>query len=126
MQVIVFNWHKSFSTGDKFIKVMKQYAYLGLLLSEHLYYNLMAKHVSWSDSRAIGLVISKFKAYGGLPYNTYTKFYDSNVYRTISYRVLLWGTGVFSFITAIQNRGARFFMVFGRCMPNAATTGEMG
>lgn len=75
----------SFSIGDKFIEDTKQYAYLGLLLSEHPYYTMMAKHVSKSASRALGIVISKFKAYVAVPYNTCTKLYDSVVYSTISY-----------------------------------------
>ena len=37
--------------------------YLCLLLTEHLNYTMVAKHVSKSASRALGLVISKFKAF---------------------------------------------------------------
>ena len=61
-----------FNIGHKNIQVTNQYVYLGLLLTEHLDYNMMAKHVSKSASRALELVISKFKAFGGLPFNTFT------------------------------------------------------
>ena len=47
----------------------------------------MAKHVAKAANRALGLVISRYKTFGGLPYNSYTKLYDSAVYSTISYGV---------------------------------------
>ena len=40
--------------------------YLGLVLTEHLDYSVMAKYVANSASKALGLVISKFKAASGL------------------------------------------------------------
>ena len=70
---------KSFNIGAEVIQVANQYVYLGLLVAVHLDYNIMAKHVSKSANRALGLVVSKFKAFGGLPYNTFTKLYDSIV-----------------------------------------------
>ena len=68
-----------------------QYVYLGQLLTEHLEYTMIAKHVSKSPNRALGLVISKFKALGSLPYNTFTKLYDAVVWSTISYGAAIWG-----------------------------------
>ena len=55
--------------GEKPIGIETQYTYLGLLLTEHMDYNSMAKQVAKSANRALGLVISKYKAFGGLPYN---------------------------------------------------------
>ena len=49
--------------------------YLGLLLTEHLKFEVTAKYVAQSASRALGLLISKCKLAGGLPYNVYTKLY---------------------------------------------------
>ena len=71
-------------------------------MTENLDYNIMAKHVSKSASRALGLVISKFKAFGGLPYNTFTKLYDSVVWSTISYGAAIWGDRSFSCIRDIS------------------------
>ena len=116
----------SFSIGTKVIKIKNQYVYLGFLLSEHLDCIMMAKYVSKAASRALGLVISKYKAFGGLPYNTYTKLFDSIVYSTVSYGEPIWGHRSFSYITAIQNRAARFFIGIGPYTPNVATMGDMG
>ena len=91
-----------FNICDKNIQVTNQYVYLGLLLTEHLDYKMMAKHVSKSASRALGLVISKFKAFGGLPFYTFTKLYDAIVWSTISYGAAIWGDRSFSCINTIQ------------------------
>ena len=56
---------KTFKIGDKPISRVSNYMYLGLMLTEHLDYNVMVKNVSMPANRALGLVISKYKAFGG-------------------------------------------------------------
>ena len=53
-----------FQYGQKPIETISQYLYLGLLLTEHLDYDIMAKQVANSASRALGLLITKFKGAG--------------------------------------------------------------
>ena len=115
-----------FRIGDKVIEISTQYTYLGLMLTEHLDYNMMAKNIALSANRALGLVISKFRAFGGLPFNTFTKLYDSIVIGTISYGAAIWGDRSFSCISAVQHRAARFFMGVGKYTPNAAVMGDTG
>ena len=50
---------------------------LGVVLSEHLDYNIMVKSVAQSASRALGLLIAKCKTIGAVPYDAFTKLYDS-------------------------------------------------
>ena len=80
---------KVFRKGDKIIEISAQYTYLGLMLTEHLDYNMMAENIALSANRALGLVISKFRAFGGLPFNTFTKLYDSIVIGTISHGAVM-------------------------------------
>ena len=47
------------------LEKVKQYVYVGLVLTDFLDYSVMAKHVSNSAGRALGLVISNFKSAGG-------------------------------------------------------------
>ena len=47
--------------------------YHGLLLHEFLDYNITAKTVALSASRALCLLIAKSKALGDIPYNVFTK-----------------------------------------------------
>ena len=49
-------------------ELMQQCKYLGLILHEHLDYNITAKAVAQSASRALGLLIAKAKANGGFPF----------------------------------------------------------
>ena len=57
-----------FRCGQKMLETVNQYVYLGLLLTEHLDYTKMAKQVANSASRALGLLITKFKCAGGCPF----------------------------------------------------------
>lgn len=116
----------SFTYSNQRIDVISSYRYLGLVLDEHLNYNVTAKAVAKAASRALGLIISKFKSAGGLPYSVFTKLYDTVVWRTISYGACIWGTNEYSCINAIQNRACRFFLGVGKYAPNNAVNGDMG
>jgi hypothetical protein len=80
-----------FKVGDYILHIVSEYRYLRLILTEHVDYYVMATHVAKSANRALGLVISKYNALGGLPFNTYTKLYDSTVWSTISYGAAICG-----------------------------------
>ena len=86
----------------------------------------MAKTVAKSASRALGLLISKDKAFGGMPFKCYTRCYDALVQATINYGAGIWGTMVYSCIEAVQNRALRYFLGLGKYAPNLAINGDMG
>ena len=69
----------SFTCGDLSLDYVSHYKYLGLVLHEHLDFNVTAKCVAQSASRALGLVIAKAKAFGGFPFGTFSKLYDTTV-----------------------------------------------
>ena len=69
----------NFQCGDLILHTVERYTYLGLVLTEHLDFNVMAKNIAAAASRALGLVISKYKSFGGLPFGTFTKMFDSMV-----------------------------------------------
>ena len=108
--------------GDKCLKTVQQYIYLGILLSEHLDYNAMASHVSKAANRALGLVIAKSKSFGGLPFSSFTKLFDSMVWSVVNYGVAVWGSRQFNCINLIQLRAA----LMGRYTPNTAVMGDTG
>jgi len=115
-----------FKCGESIIDYTNTYRYLGLVLHEHLDYSVTAKYVAASATRALGLLITKFKVMGGMPYNVYTQLYETMVWPVISYGAPIWGTRDYSVINAVQNRACRFFLGVGRYTPNAAVNGEMG
>ena len=115
-----------FKCGNNNIEYSQFYKYLGLVLDDFLDYSVTAKYIAQSATRALGLLISKFKVLGGMPYEVFTGLYDNMVWSTISYGAAIWGTKEFSAINAVQNRAIRFFLGVGRFIPNVAVGGEMG
>ena len=113
-----------FRCGEKILKTTSQYTYLGLLLTEHLDYSLTAKNVTKAANRALGLIIAKDKAFGGLPFRSYTKLFDTMVWSVIKFGSGIWGTKQYSCINAIQTRAERYFLGVGKYTPNAAVHGE--
>lgn len=57
-----------FTCGDIVVKYNNQYMYLGIMLTEHLDFNITAKIVAHSAGRALGPLIARLKNSGGLPY----------------------------------------------------------
>ena len=86
----------------------------------------MSKTVAQSASRALGLLISKDKFFGGMPFECFTQCYNATVQAIIDYSAALWGTKSISSINAVQNRACRYFLGLGRYAPNAAINGDMG
>ena len=115
-----------FKCGVNNIKLTEKYVYLGLTLTEFLDYNVTAKIIAQSASRALGLLIAKYKALGGMPFDVFTKLYDSLVWSVISYGAAIWGTKSYSCINAIQNRAMRFYLGTGKYTPTAAVYGDLG
>ena len=86
----------------------------------------MSKIAEQSASRALGLLTSKDKAFGGMPFECFTKCYDATVQTTIDYSAPLWGTQFISCINAVPDRACRYFLGLGRYAPNTAVNGDMG
>ena len=116
----------NFTCGVHNITIMDRYTYLGITLNEYLDYNVTAKCVSQSASRALGLLIAKYKCIGGMSYDVFSKLYDTLVWPVISYGAAIWGSKSFSCINAVQNRAMRFFLGVGKYTPTAAVSGDMG
>ena len=61
----------SFTCGAQNILIVDKYTYLGITLNEFLDFSITAKAVSQSASRALGLLIAKYKCIGGMAYDVY-------------------------------------------------------
>ena len=107
------------------IATVDRYSYLGITLTEFLDYDITAKNIAQNASRALGLLIAKYKNMGGMPFDVFTKLFDSLVWPIISYGAAIWGSKSFSCINAVQNRAMRFFLGTGKYTPTAAVFGEM-
>ena len=61
------------------------YKYLGLVINEFLDFNVTAKMVAKSTSRALSLVIGKCKGFGSKLYECYTKLFNAIIQPRIDY-----------------------------------------
>ena len=116
----------TFVTDGDTLEIVTQYRYLGFNMNEHLDMNYSAKCTAQAASRALGLLIAKSKACGGMPYTCFSTLYDALVGSVINYSAGVWGHRQFSPISAVQNRATRFYLGVGKYTPNAATQGDMG
>ena len=114
-----------FLCGEITIEYIHQYNYLGLIFSEHLDMLVMVKIIAQSASRALGLLIAKDEALGGMPYQCFSKCYDAIVQSTLNYGASIYGTSAFSCIDAVQNRACMYFLRLGKYAPNTAINGDM-
>ena len=83
---------QQFHCGNKSIEIVSSHNYLGIVLNEFLDFQITAKVVSQSASRALGLLISKLdEAFGGMHYECFSKCYDALVQSIINYGAAVWG-----------------------------------
>ena len=115
-----------FTCCSKPVECTDRYKYLGLALNEFLDYSITAKYAAQSASRALGLLISKFKMLGCMPFHVYSRLYDAMVWSVIDYGSPIWGTREYTCINAIQNRAGRFFLGVGKYTPNVRVNGDIG
>ena len=94
----------TFKYGDKTVEICQSYKYLGLVLNEFLGYNITCKIIAQSANRTLGVLIAKSKAYGGMPYDCYTKLFNAIVQPILDYGAGIWGNRSYSCINAVQHR----------------------
>ena len=116
----------TFRVNDTDLMTVTQYRYLGLVLNEFMDMNLTAKTVAQSAIRALGILITKYKAHGGMPYETYNRLFHNLVLPVLEYGSPCWAYKDHSCINAVQMRAGRFFLGVGRYTPSLGVLGEMG
>ncbi len=82
--------------------------------------------VAQAASRALGVLISKYKSHGGLPFTVYSRLYDALVQPILDNGAAVWGTRGFSVISANRHRACRAFLGVGKSAPTAAILAYMG
>ena len=115
-----------FNIGDKVIATEQKYKYLGLYIDEHLDFDVTVSYVAKSAHRALGLLIAKDKAHGGMPIDIFSQLYDTLVQSVIDYGAGVWGQRYYSKINNVQNRAAKYFLGIHKKASNAAANGDIG
>ena len=115
-----------FSCSGKNIEVISQYKYLGIIFQEFMNYDIGAKVLADSASRAFGYIISKFKSFKTIDYYIFTKLFESCLIPIMDYASGVWGFKDFNSLTVIQNKISRYFLGVHKFAPNLGVWGELG
>ena len=95
-------------------------------MSEHLLYTDNATVLAEASGRALGSVVSKYKSFQFMGFNTFTKLYESCVCPVMDYGSSIWGFENYSKPDTVQHRAARIFLGVHRFTPIPALEGDLG
>ena len=115
-----------FLYGRDTLRTVSKYKYLGIIFDEYLKFDECVKTISISGGRALGGIISKFKSFKNVGYNTFSKLYVAGVVPVLEYAAGVWGYVKGDEIQYIQNRAMRYFLGVHRFCPIAGMQGDMG
>ncbi len=99
-----------FKCCDFNVEIVSQYKYLGLWLDEHLTLDTAITELAKSASRALGVLISKYFALGGMHHKMFTSLYDTLVQPILNYSAGLWGTKQQRYIRNVQNKACKLYL----------------
>ena len=131
-KVVHFRNRRKKETGFKFmfdgdeIEKVSQYKYLGVVLDEHLNYDVIANVLAGAGGRALGAVLTKFRSFGNIGYNSFTKLFNCSVAPVLEYSSEVWGYRENLQCERIQQRACRYFLGVHPKTPILALTGDMG
>jgi hypothetical protein len=116
----------NFKCGEKLLKYVDKYKYLGVWLQEHLDMKITVKASAKAATRALGKVIAKFKNNGGSTHKCFVKLFNAAVLPVVTYSAGIWGLEEYGVMNTVLNKAGRFLLGLPPAAPNTATQGEMG
>ncbi len=117
---------KQFYLGIDLVDICQQYQYLGIIINEHLCYEITTTTLAESAGKALGGVISKFKSFKIVGFQTFSKLYHSGIVPVMDYCAGVCGYRKHSSCSNIQNRAQRYFLGVHQKAPILALDGDMG
>ena len=115
-----------FYVGISKLQVVSAYKYLGITLNEFLDYQVCALELAEAGGQALGGIISKFKTFKNIGFNTFTKLYHTGVVPINEYASGIWGFRNFRQAEKVQNRAVRYFLGVNSKTPIDFLNGETG
>ena len=115
-----------FYIGRTDIEIVKSYKYLGIIFDEFLTFEECASTLSSAAGRALSSIISKFKQFKNIGYDTFNKLYFTGVNSILNYGASIWGFNQDKAAQIIQNRAIRYFLGVHKNAANLAIQGDMG
>ena len=116
----------SFKCGNEQVNIVSSYRYLGCEFNEFLDYTVTAKTLAEASGRAVGSLVNKHKACGGLHHSVFKKYYDACVVPIMDYCGAVWGYKPYAKCDTIQHRALRSFLGLHRFSSNLVIFGDTG
>lgn len=117
---------KKFICGEHDLKYIEEYKYLGLYLNSNMNWSKTVDYLAKSASKALGVIIAKDKAFGGMDYATYTHLYNTCIRPILEYGSELWGVKRYSSIDSVWQRAMKYHLKLGQTSSSDAAAGDMG
>ena len=115
-----------FTYGAFELEIVKYYKYLGIILDEFLKFEDAASTLAGAGGRALGAIISKFRTYKNIGFNTFSKMFDTSVSPILEYCSGVWGFKDFKECDKVHHRAARYFLGVHQKAPLLAISGDLG
>ncbi len=117
---------KHFFIDNEEVEILDRYKYLGIILNEHLDFNVTASTLAGAAGRALGGIITKFNSFRNIGFKTYSKLYHSGVLPIMDYCSGVWGYGKYECCDKIQYRAQRYYLGVHQKTPLLALDGDIG
>jgi len=98
-----------FKIGKLSPEYTHHYKYLGFWINEFLDNNESTRMIYDHANRALGVLIAKSKAAGGLPMKVFSHLFNTLVLSRMEYSAAIWAVRNFPLLNQIQHNALRFF-----------------
>lgn len=115
-----------FKIGELSSEYTHHYKYLGFWINEFLDNTESTRMIYDHANRALGVLIAKSKAAGGLPMKVFSHLFNTLVLSRMEYSAAIWAVRNFPLLNQIQHNALRFFFGLGKTAPIAALIGDSG
>ena len=115
-----------FTYENSQIEIVNRYKYLGVLLDDHLDFSTTAELLAGAAGRALGAVLTKFKNFRNIGFNTFRKLFDTSVSPILGYAFEVWGYKDNVLGERVHQRASRYYLSVHPKTPLLALTGDMG
>ena len=115
-----------FKYGVEELEIVKHYKYLGIILDEFMKFDDVADTLAGAGGRALGSIISKFRTFKNIGFNTFSKMFDTSVSPILEYCSGVWGFKEFNQCDKVHHRAMRYFLGVHQKAPLLAISGDMG
>ena len=118
-----------FTLGNQKLETVKQYKYLGVILTEHMDFVETANSQASAGARALGQIVGKTRSNQDLGYKSFSQLYHACVAPVMDYSIGCWNSSkstTYNKMDQIHYRAVRFFCGLPRTSLTLGLEAEIG